>query len=95
MLLLSPLAGEPEEGEAVPAGAGSGQGYRAERGITLILKAEPVRQYLDQNGPPFPLALEQGARQGQAAIGRAAALPARGADRCTLDGEEVAWRDDP
>ena len=81
VLLLPPLAGEPEEGEAVPAGAGSGQGDGAERGITLIVKAEPVRQHLDQKGPPFPLALEQGARQRQTAIGGAAALPARGADR--------------
>src|ERR1017187_2757950 len=94
-LLLSPLTGQPEEGNAVPAGAGSGKGYGAERGITLILKAEPVRQYLDQDGAPFPLAFEQGARQGQAAIGRAAALLARGADRSTLDREEFARRDDP
>ena len=95
MLLLSFLADQPEEGEAVPAGAGSGKGYGAERGITVILKAEPVRQNLDQKGPPFPLPGEQGARQGQAAIGRAAALLARGADWSALDREEVARRDDP
>src|ERR1035438_5032455 len=94
-LLLSPLTGQPEEGNAVPAGAGSGKRYGAERGITVMLKAEPVRQNLDQKGPSFPLPGEQGTRQGQAAIGRGAALLARGADWSALDCEEFSRRDDP
>ena len=95
MLLLSFLAGQAEEGEAVPAGSGSGKGNGAERGITVIVKTKPVRENLDQKGPPFPLPGEQGARQWQAAIGRAAALLARGADWSALDREEVERRNNP
>src|ERR1039458_4829002 len=95
MMLLSTLAGQPKEGETVPAGAGDGNGNGAERGITVILKAEPVRQNLDQKGPSLPLPGEQGTRQGQAAISRAAALLASGTDWSALDRQEVARRDDP
>src|SRR5271157_2581996 len=88
-LLLSPVAGQPEEGEAVPAGAGDGHGNGAERGVTPVLKPEPIRENLDQKGPPFPLPAEQGARQGQAAIDwEAVPLAGRGADWFALHREE-------
>jgi len=54
----------PKKGQAVPAGAGDGNSNRAERGITPVLKSEPIRENLDQKGPPFPLPVEQGAAGG-------------------------------
>src|ERR1035441_5746238 len=67
-LLLPSLAGQPEEGQAVPAGAGDGHGNRTERRVMPVLKPEPIRQNLDQKGPPLALPAEQRARQGQAVI---------------------------
>src|ERR1035438_5760938 len=62
-LLLPSLAGQPEEGQAVPAGAGDGHGNRTERRVMPVLKPEPIRQNLDPTGPPLPLPAVQAARQ--------------------------------
>src|SRR5439155_23619693 len=79
--LRSPFAGQSEEGQAVPASAGDGNRNRAQRGIVPVLKPEPLRQDLDQNGSSFPLPAEQGARQGQAAI----RWPSISLSRCGAD----------
>src|ERR1700727_358091 len=72
---------QPEEGQAVPAGARDRHRDRAERGISPVLIPEALPQDLHKNGPTLPIPAEYRARQGEATI----QLPAIPVPWCCMD----------
>ena len=98
-LLLLSLYGrscQPEEGQAIPAGAGDRDSDCAKGRIRLVLIAEPFRQNLHQNRSSFPLSPENRPRQREATVLLTAILVRWSRlDLLHVHAEEVFRRDHP